>query len=218
MRVFETASAAELMSYVPAKHRTPEPNWNTELPLTWDELCGCAPELAFLLSCARSVCPKSDGDHGSDWRWWILIRDTMSRYVGWFTESYWQRDNGRLRSQKAYQLAYDRLLSAFEYCSCEQCRSGTGDPETATTRRRLRAQVTGRLRFQVFERDAYRCRYCGRHLDAFDCVEGEHLVVEHVLAIANGGTSDLSNLVTACNTCNAGKGTRYTQIFTEAAE
>lgn len=76
-----------------------------------------------------------------------------------------------------------------------------------------RAGIHPKLRFQVFERDAYRCSYCGRHLDALDVDAGEHLVVEHVVAIANGGTSDLTNLVTACNTCNAGKGTRHTERF-----
>ena len=57
-----------------------------------------------------------------------------------------------------------------------------------------------RLRFQVFERDGFRCRYCGRHVD-----EGIVLNVDHVLPVSKGGEWNLENLVTACRECNAGK-------------
>lgn len=67
----------------------------------------------------------------------------------------------------------------------------------------LPRQSTGkRLRFQVFERDGFMCRYCGAQPP--DVV----LVVDHVLPVSGGGTHTLSNLVSACEPCNQGKAAR----------
>ena len=59
-----------------------------------------------------------------------------------------------------------------------------------------------RLRFEVFRRDSYTCQYCGRR--APEIV----LHVDHILAWANGGMTEIENLRTACSTCNLGKGKR----------
>ena len=55
------------------------------------------------------------------------------------------------------------------------------------------------LRFKVLARDNYTCRYCGAK--APDVV----LHVDHVVPRARAGRDELSNLVTACQTCNLGK-------------
>lgn len=61
-------------------------------------------------------------------------------------------------------------------------------------------QSTGkRLRFEVFKRDGFRCVYCG--VTSLNAV----LHVDHVKPVAEGGESDASNLVTACQDCNGGK-------------
>ena len=52
-----------------------------------------------------------------------------------------------------------------------------------------------RTRQRIFERDGYRCRYCG----------GPAEVVDHIVAIAHGGTDDDSNLVACCRDCNERK-------------
>lgn len=62
-------------------------------------------------------------------------------------------------------------------------------------------RVSKRLRFEVFRRDGFRCRYCG----AAAAESGEGLTVDHVVPVALGGANDPSNLVTACRDCNAGK-------------
>ena len=55
------------------------------------------------------------------------------------------------------------------------------------------------MRFEVFKRDNFICRYCGR--------KSPEVVLEldHIVAIANGGSSDLVNLATSCWECNRGK-------------
>lgn len=56
-----------------------------------------------------------------------------------------------------------------------------------------------RLRFEIFKRDGFRCRYCGANAVA------TLLHVDHVIAVAEGGGDDPENLVTACADCNLGK-------------
>ena len=65
-----------------------------------------------------------------------------------------------------------------------------------------RSSPTKKLRFEVFKRDSFRCQYCGTA--APDVL----LMVDHVHPVAEGGTNDILNLITACQPCNAGKGKR----------
>jgi hypothetical protein len=62
-----------------------------------------------------------------------------------------------------------------------------------------RTQLSTRTRFEIFKRDGFKCVYCGR------TPMESPLHVDHVEPIARGGTSDPSNLVTACASCNLGK-------------
>jgi 5-methylcytosine-specific restriction endonuclease McrA len=55
-------------------------------------------------------------------------------------------------------------------------------------------------REEIFERDEYRCVYCGERFDV-----GE-LTVDHVQPRMRGGDRSSGNLVTACCACNARKG------------
>ena len=55
-------------------------------------------------------------------------------------------------------------------------------------------------RNQIFERDGYRCVYCG---ERFAC---EELTLDHVQPQIRGGDRSEGNLVTACMGCNTRKG------------
>jgi hypothetical protein len=54
-------------------------------------------------------------------------------------------------------------------------------------------------RLKVFERDAYRCRYCDRQLTQSTAT------LDHFMPVSSGGGNTLDNLVTACLTCNSRK-------------
>jgi len=60
--------------------------------------------------------------------------------------------------------------------------------------------ITKKLRFEVFKRDNFTCRYCGRKTPEVI------LEVDHVIPVSKGGTDDFENLVTSCFECNRGKG------------
>lgn len=54
-------------------------------------------------------------------------------------------------------------------------------------------------RFAVFERDGFRCCYCGKSPPAVK------LELDHRHPRSKGGTDDYENLVTSCEDCNRGK-------------
>ena len=60
-----------------------------------------------------------------------------------------------------------------------------------------RKGISKKTRFDVFKRDLFACQYCGAH------PPGVLLHVDHIVAVASGGTNDKDNLVTACQPCNA---------------
>jgi 5-methylcytosine-specific restriction endonuclease McrA len=60
-------------------------------------------------------------------------------------------------------------------------------------------------RRNIYQHYGHRCCYCGRHLPASD------LNLDHVVPISRGGTTDWSNIVTACIPCNLKKGSRLPQ-------
>ena len=62
-------------------------------------------------------------------------------------------------------------------------------------------------RDEIFERDGYRCVYCGERFPA------EELTVDHVQPRARGGDRSEGNLVTACRGCNTLKGHRRLSAF-----
>lgn len=55
------------------------------------------------------------------------------------------------------------------------------------------------LRAMIFSRDGYACVHCGAK---------SRLSVDHVVAVANGGSNDLENLQTLCISCNSRKGAK----------
>lgn len=60
--------------------------------------------------------------------------------------------------------------------------------------------VWARLRTETFARDDYTCQYCGERGGRLEC--------DHVIPISRGGSSDPSNLTTACYDCNQSKRAR----------
>jgi len=66
-----------------------------------------------------------------------------------------------------------------------------------------RVRVMPALRWQVFQRDRWKCVACGRgsHDDVI-------LHVDHILPRSRGGTDSLENFQTLCDRCNIGKSNR----------
>ncbi len=74
--------------------------------------------------------------------------------------------------------------------------------ELMSANRNQRKAISTKLRFQVFQRDGFRCKCCGKIAG-----DGVELQVDHIQPVAKGGTNDLQNLQTLCRECNSGKRT-----------
>jgi hypothetical protein len=57
-------------------------------------------------------------------------------------------------------------------------------------------------RLKIFERDLYKCKYCGKQLTRFSAT------LDHIQPVSRGGLNSLDNLVTACLHCNSNRGNR----------
>lgn len=99
-----------------------------------------------------------------------------------------------------------RSGSVVQRVSMAEVPTGYLGPETADEDRyfdfqRQRINVPKGLRFEVFRRDNYRCRICGRSA----VEDGVKLHVDHIVADSKGGSIALENLQTLCQDCNLGK-------------
>ena len=67
---------------------------------------------------------------------------------------------------------------------------------------RTQRNISRSQRFAILKRDNYRCQLCG--MAAHD---GKHvrLEVDHIIAVAQGGSNHNDNLWTLCFACNRGK-------------
>lgn len=66
----------------------------------------------------------------------------------------------------------------------------------ATTERK---PISKKTRFEVFKRDGFKCMYCGAHPPQVI------LEVDHIKAVAAGGSNRMDNLISSCFACNRGK-------------
>lgn len=64
----------------------------------------------------------------------------------------------------------------------------------------MRKAIGKKLRFDVFKRDGFVCQYCGSHPPEVI------LHVDHIKPVCDGGTNEIDNLITSCESCNLGKG------------
>lgn len=66
--------------------------------------------------------------------------------------------------------------------------------------KQARVRQKWRVRFQILERDRFRCHWCGTP------ARETKLVIDHIVPLAAGGEDHPRNMVAACQPCNGGKG------------
>lgn len=67
---------------------------------------------------------------------------------------------------------------------------------------KARTPFTKSIRHEVFKRDNYKCVECGA------TKENTVLHIDHIIPVSQGGTDELDNLQTLCETCNLAKSNR----------
>jgi len=67
-------------------------------------------------------------------------------------------------------------------------------------------------RLKVFERDSFKCHYCGKLLTRFSAT------LDHIQPVSKGGDNSFDNLVTACLHCNSERGNKPISDFISERE
>lgn len=75
-----------------------------------------------------------------------------------------------------------------------------GQSEPFGIRISIRSSIPAGKRFNIFKRDNYRCKICGRSAD-----DGITLHIDHITPVNGEGSDDETNLQTLCEECNLGK-------------
>jgi 5-methylcytosine-specific restriction endonuclease McrA len=96
----------------------------------------------------------------------------------------WERDTGIERIETKH---FSQCLEFIQHAGVRHVKK--------------RDPIGKKLRFQVFRRDNFTCRYCGRS----PFRDGVTLHVDHKVSVNDGGKTVLENLVTSCSDCNFGK-------------
>ncbi|MFN9546563.1 MAG: HNH endonuclease [Cyanobacteriota bacterium] len=82
----------------------------------------------------------------------------------------------------------------------ESHSSPDGLAEIATLAAEKKVRVMPAIRWQVFQRDQWRCVSCGRNSH-----NGATLHIDHIVPRSRGGLDSLDNFQTLCDICNLGK-------------
>ena len=69
-----------------------------------------------------------------------------------------------------------------------------------------RSLLTPKLRYEILQRDGFRCAICGRGQE-----DGVKLHVDHIKPVSKGGRTTPDNLRTLCQDCNLGKSDSYVE-------
>jgi hypothetical protein len=94
-----------------------------------------------------------------------------------------------------------KVMLPEEIAACRQLmqEKEKKDPSSIDVKKEADFYNVKENRHKIYERDAYKCNYCGKLLTRFTAT------LDHVQAVAEGGDHSYNNLVTACRECNSKK-------------
>lgn len=69
-----------------------------------------------------------------------------------------------------------------------------------------RQSISKKTRFEIFKRDGFTCQYCGA------TPPQAVLHIDHINPVSKGGDNAEHNLISACQSCNLGKGARLLNV------
>lgn len=91
-----------------------------------------------------------------------------------------------------------RLLRQTDLMETEVVQRAIDGTTTKAMLRKSNRQISQVVQWNVFRRDGYRCRYCGRN--------DVPLTVDHLITWEDSGPSTEDNLFSSCRPCNRARG------------
>lgn len=117
----------------------------------------------------------------------------------------WFQDDGGHLEAHVLEMDLDEwsvFLRQSDLLEVEAFREAPDGKIRKAVLRKSQRQIEEGVRWAVFRRDGFRCRYCAR--------EDVPMTVDHLVLWEEGGPSVEENLVTACRKCNKTRGkTQY---------
>lgn len=106
---------------------------------------------------------------------------------------------GRNSYEKEKTYIGEDILSSWDSIQKRRAEERTRQEQI----KRERAKVTPGLRYEIMQRDGFRCQICGSEQS-----DGVKLHVDHIVPVSKGGKTTRENLQTLCDRCNLGKSDR----------
>lgn len=133
------------------------------------------------------------------------LEQLIEQYVAFFPiyDSFIQIAKGKPPRIKQLMKQLEQWLGSTQELPVKAPQIETDLAHKAAIAAEAKVPVLPALRWQVFQRDSWRCVSCGRSSH-----DGAILHVDHIIPRSLGGTNDLSNFQTLCSTCNLGKSNR----------
>jgi len=133
-----------------------------------------------------------------------LFASSLCKYADELDSGLAHERLGREQARSDDPRWYWESFTGRHYTECREY-SLFGDMTASKPGRKkstIRVGISAKLRWQVFSRDNFICYYCGRKPPEVA------LEVDHRISVADGGSNDIENLITACVDCNRGKGAK----------
>ena len=111
-------------------------------------------------------------------------------------EATYTSPQGRNHYRKEQYYSYCELKRVFDNAMELKAQRQTREYQI----KHERARMTDSLRYDILQRDNFRCQICGSTAQ-----DGVKLHVDHIIPVSKGGKTERSNLRTLCDRCNSGK-------------
>ncbi len=107
-------------------------------------------------------------------------------------EVYYKSNGGNVFDNRYGSGSFEQLVNCYN-----EWKKGNRYEETKKQERKI---MNDDIRYNVLKRDNYTCQICGATVK-----DGVKLHVDHIIPVAKGGKTVMSNLQTLCERCNMGK-------------
>jgi len=114
-----------------------------------------------------------------------------------------------IRIAKGEKHIFNKLISRLNYSAIEQYADDEINEKNIISEENINIlsktvdninTVRAGIRWQVFERDDFKCVACG-----LSAIDGAILHVDHIIPRSKGGKDEMDNYQTLCHKCNIGK-------------